>query len=250
VPMSVKKGSSYVWRDIVMPGIGLYRIQADRSGKHVGTSKPEFGPMITEILGNVEFSYPEWCEITVKKMVDGHIAEYKALEYWKENYATAGKDTTAPNAMWRKRARGQLAKCTEAQALRKAFPELGSQPTAEEMEGKILDNEIIPAEKPNKAFESPHKPGDGAYESLSEEDQYMVDNIAINVIGLMSEGKVDGALQYIRESGVNESVDMRVALNSKFDSKIRSALKRQSQLEAIQNVPADNPEKKDETAQS
>jgi hypothetical protein len=29
-----------------------------------------------------------------------------------------------PNAMWRKRFHGQLAKCTEAQALRKAFPEI------------------------------------------------------------------------------------------------------------------------------
>jgi hypothetical protein len=43
--------------------------------------------------------------------------------------------------MWFKRSYGQLAKCTEAQALRKAFPEFGAQPTADEMEGKTL-NEI------------------------------------------------------------------------------------------------------------
>ncbi len=40
--------------------------------------------------------------------------------------------------MWTKRSYAQLTKCTEAQALRRAFPELlGGQPTAEEMEGKI-----------------------------------------------------------------------------------------------------------------
>ena len=39
--------------------------------------------------------------------------------------------------MWQERSFGQLAKCAEAQALRKVFPEIiTQQPTAEETEGK------------------------------------------------------------------------------------------------------------------
>ena len=65
---------------------------------------------------------------------------FTALEYWVENYATAKRDTSAPNAMWARRARGQLAKVAEAQALRMAFPEFnGGTPTAEEMEGRFPD---------------------------------------------------------------------------------------------------------------
>jgi hypothetical protein len=48
--------------------------------------------------------------------------------------------------MWRKRTFGQLAKCAEAQALRKAFPELCAALTAEEMDGKTLDLDEIGGE--------------------------------------------------------------------------------------------------------
>ena len=150
VPMSVKNsetGSSN-YRDVVMPGIGLYRIQAARSNQYAGVSEPEFGETIIEDLDGVTVSYPLWCKVVVKKIVCGNIVEFAAKEYWKENYAAAGKENgrklTSPNAMWQKRPFAQLAKCAEAQALRKAFPEfISHQPTAEEMEGKVL-NEFEP----------------------------------------------------------------------------------------------------------
>lgn len=128
--------------DVIMPGIGLYRTQAARSGQYAGVTEPEFGEDVTESIGGVEVTYPKWCKVTVKRLLpNGTIAEFAATERWKENYAVkGGKDKSiAPNAMWAKRTYGQLAKCAEAQALRKAFPECGAAPTADEMEGKTLD---------------------------------------------------------------------------------------------------------------
>ncbi|HEY4530936.1 MAG TPA: phage recombination protein Bet, partial [Luteimonas sp.] len=174
VPMSVTVGKDQrgypikEMRDVVMPGIGLYRINAARTGAYAGCSDPEFGPMKTmqvtkdiwtdgpngkrqkKTIDGGEFSYPEWCRITVTRIVDGVAREFSATEYWIENYATAGNDSDMPNSMWRKRPFGQLAKCTEAQALRKAFPEaVGSQPTADEMEGKhFIDAEAVRIDAP------------------------------------------------------------------------------------------------------
>lgn len=164
VPMKVSTGKrdEKGWeiketRDVIMPGVGLYRTQAARTGQYAGVSKPEFGPTkaleyeatIWEDGDNgrrqkrtvrMTVEYPEWCEVVVRRLVSGHPCDFPAREYWLENYATKGSDGAEPNAMWKKRPFGQIAKCAEAQALRKAFPEqTGSQPTAEEMEGKSLD---------------------------------------------------------------------------------------------------------------
>jgi phage recombination protein Bet len=163
VPMydSASKGM----RDVVMPGIGLYRTQASRSGEMAGISEPEFGEDVTftfeaekgyenKVKNALTITYPKWCRVTVKKLMpNGGIAEYHAKELWVENYATAGKDSAQPNAMWKKRPYAQLAKCAEAQALRKAFPELGSMPTAEEMEGKDIEIDVTPTNAPAKAPE-------------------------------------------------------------------------------------------------
>lgn len=163
VPMDVKTDKKdsdgdpiYEKRDVIMPGIGLYRVNAARTDAYAGVSDPEFGPTQTlkytadkwddgpngrrvKTKTTAEVDYPEWCKVTVRRIVQGHVVEFSAKELWKENYATAGKWSDAPNAMWKRRPFGQLGKCAEAQALRKAFPEVGAQPTAEEMEGKTMD---------------------------------------------------------------------------------------------------------------
>jgi phage recombination protein Bet len=153
VPMWDSKSSRM--RDVIMPGVNLYRIQASRSGQFAGISEPEFGPDVTKTLGGQEITFPEWCRVTVRRQLSsGAVGEFTVREFWMENYAVKGgkEKSIAPNAMWTKRPRGQIAKCAAAQALRSAFPEIAAQYTAEELEGKEItadDHEgIDPVDQP------------------------------------------------------------------------------------------------------
>ncbi len=144
-------GKAGQMRDVVMPGVNLYRTQAARSGQFAGMTEPEFGPDETVTLGGQSITFPLWCRVTVKRLLsNGAIADFTAREFWMENYAVKGgkEKSIAPNAMWLKRPRGQIAKCAAAQALRIAFPEIASAATADEMEGKQIHPEDAPDTRP------------------------------------------------------------------------------------------------------
>ncbi len=141
VPMKVKdaRTGDYSWRDVVMPGIYEYRITAMRTGEYVGMDEPEFGDSI-EYRG---IKAPEWCRITVYRLIDGARCPFPHQEWFEECVGT--KQDGEPNAMWRKRPKGQLLKCCEAGALRKAFPEdLGGTMTADEVDGGQQAIDITP----------------------------------------------------------------------------------------------------------
>ncbi len=145
VPMQVKDAQSgtYVWRDVVMPGIYEYRTTATRTGLYLGHSKPEYGPLI-EHLG---VSAPEWCAITVYRWNSEakYKAEYPVQVFFRECAATRRDKQTKElvlNDRWSKAPTQMLTKCTEAAALREAFPdELGGTTAAEEVEGQVIENE-------------------------------------------------------------------------------------------------------------
>ena len=140
VPMRVKdaKSDQYFWRDVVMPGIYEYRTTAARTGQYMGHSKPEYGPM-TECKG---VTAPEWCELTAYRwnVASGQRSEYPVRVYFAEVVAL-DKNGSA-NTRWSKAPIQMLTKCTEAAALREAFPdEFGGEVTAEEMEGHAVQAE-------------------------------------------------------------------------------------------------------------
>ena len=152
VPMLIENAQTHKkeWRDVIMPGIGSYRITADRTGNYAGQDEPEFGS-VAMLSGKDKFGkafevmYPEWCKVTVYKIVQNQLVAFTAKEYWLENYASQ-KGTTAPNSMWQKRPFAQLAKCAEAQVFRKGFPEVGNEPSYEEMQGKFIEKDITPVQ--------------------------------------------------------------------------------------------------------
>ena len=140
VPMYVKdsKTNNSEYRDIIMPSITEQRITAARTGEYAGQDAPVFGEMIEMKFGKAVHIVPEYCTITVYRIVHGIKVPFTHTEYFDEICAT--KKDGDLNAMWSKRKRGQLAKCAEAGALRKAFPEeVGNEYTVEEMQGKVLN---------------------------------------------------------------------------------------------------------------
>ena len=161
--------------ETVWPGIAEIRTTASRTGEYAGIDAVEFGPIIERSFtgqtgGNnsetitKKVRFPEWASVVVYRMVAGVRCAYHAKVYWEETYATMGK-SDVPNDMWAKRPRGQLDKCVEAAALRKAFPEeLGNTYAAEEMEGReIADGVTIdhvaktPPAPPKPPVPEPHR---------------------------------------------------------------------------------------------
>lgn len=150
VPIWDSNRRAYV--ESVWPGIGELRTTAFRTGNYAGSDAAIFGPDVTETFkgrvkdgqgwkdATVTVTFPEWCQFTVYRLIKGQrVAMPGPRVYWRETYARQGK-SDLPNDMWGKRPRGQLEKCAEAAALRRAFPEeIGNEIAAEEAAGQSFD---------------------------------------------------------------------------------------------------------------
>lgn len=89
-----------------------YRVIAERTGCYAGQKPPEF---MHDDKGNLIA-----CRVTVQKITQGHLGEFTGEVFWDEY---APDDLKHPAAkFWKKMPHNQLAKCAEAQALRKGFP--------------------------------------------------------------------------------------------------------------------------------
>ena len=146
--------------ETVWPGIAEVQTTAARTGLWAGIDPPRFGPLCERTFtGRVKrdgswqdleitVAFPEWCEVTVYRLVNGQRCPFTEPVFWLEAYARlGGAYSELPTDMWAKRPRGQLMKCAKAASLRAAFPEEASY-TAEEMEGKVIEADTsIPVQR-------------------------------------------------------------------------------------------------------
>lgn len=102
------------------------RAIAERTGKYDGQDEPEFGPMSN--------GFPEWAKVKVYRKDWTRPAVGTA--YWSE-YVQRTKEGS-PTRFWKEMPRVMLAKCAEAIAMRKAFPE--------DMGGLYVDEEMQQAD--------------------------------------------------------------------------------------------------------
>lgn len=100
-----KRGGKYT----PITSIDLMRIRAADTGDCLGITDPVFAgaPKTPEFAATV----------TVKRIVQGQVAEFAATARWTEYCPAGGQDH-----MWQKMPHTMLGKCAEALALRKGFP--------------------------------------------------------------------------------------------------------------------------------
>ena len=117
----------------IQAGIDGFRLVAQRTGAYAGQDDAVMTPE------DESTKYPTKAQVTVYKNVNGQRVAFSASARWSE-YAPTGKDGKV-EFMWDKMPYTMLAKCAEALALRKGFPNELSGVYAEEEMRQIMPTE-------------------------------------------------------------------------------------------------------------
>lgn len=129
-------------KGVIQVGIDGLRLIADRTGKYAGSDDAVFS-------GTTGRNYPEKATVTVYKMVQGQRCPFTATARWDEYFP--GDDQ---GFQWKKMPHAMLGKCSEALALRKAFPA--------DMSGLYIHEEMDQADSvalPDTTVDRVHPPG-------------------------------------------------------------------------------------------
>jgi len=118
----------------IITGIDGYRSIASKTGEHAGTDDA--------IFDSEDNPKPKKATVTVYRLVKGKKEAFTATTRWDEYFPSMA----SKQFMWNKMPYSQLAKCAEALALRKAFPNVLSDVFVEEE----MDQAHVDDKKPNR----------------------------------------------------------------------------------------------------
>ena len=120
--------------EAVLPSLAFHRVAATNSGAYAGMDQAQFGPDIITTLDGQPVTHPEWCQITLYRMVQGVRCAFPGPRIlWMEYYSREEHRSAKPHHHWRDKPWYMLEKVAESLALRRAFPDHCPDPSAEEM---------------------------------------------------------------------------------------------------------------------
>ncbi len=126
------------WKCTINPTVDGSRASAARTGHYAGSDEPEYDAETSD--------HPEWCRVTVYRMIKGERCAFTAKCRWKEFCPAPPGDF-----QWKTKAYHMLAKVTEVQALRKAFPESVPAANEDDYEDQIDTPNTPPIQDPAQA---------------------------------------------------------------------------------------------------
>lgn len=131
-----KEGDKWVEKMVIQTGIDGLRLQAERTGKFRGFGPPEWcgADGVWTDVWLVPDKPPSAARVTVLRLDEGQLepVAIPGIALYREYVQT--NSSGQPTQRWNTGPAGQLAKCAEALALRRAFPaELAGLVAAEEM---------------------------------------------------------------------------------------------------------------------
>lgn len=137
------RSSHNVEKMSVQATIDGLRLVAERTGQYVGQDGPWWSDKDTDWTDAwFKSDAPRAAKVTVRKVIGGQVAQTSAVAHWGEYAQTYSQ-------MWKGKPALMLAKCAEALALRKAFPNnLSGIYTAEEMGRADQPAAVTPAPIP------------------------------------------------------------------------------------------------------